>query len=760
VIVRLSRRSATFNVWRSFAGLALLCAAAMPTSIAGQERQRSVLTLYPTRADAPAVAAIDRTLPQVLTEGLAGQLDYYAEYIDLARFPEPGYQVALSDFLALKYQKHRLDLIIATTNAMLEFVERNRDDLFRDTPVVFSAGPGARTLPNSTGVTSGLNFRDTLDIISSIQPETQRVFVISGASTWDKYYETVAREQFTPVESRLTLTYLAGLPLPDLLHQVGRLPAQSAVYFLTLAEDGAGHKFVGLDSLDKVTAVANAPVYAWHSIGINHGVVGGRMQSSEVIATHIGNLALRVLRGERPEAIPVVEVDPHVNEFDWRELRRWRIDEARLPPGSTVHYRQPGVWQQYRIYIIAGVSLLLLQTALIAGLLVQRSIRRRTEAVLRQNQQRYAWATAAGGVGVWDWKLDSNEIFVDPELKHLLGYRDDEIRNHLDDWGRHIHPEDAETVMTRAQDCIQGRADHYEVEHRMLHRDGSVRWFLARGTVLRRSDGTPDRMVGTDMDITERKGVQGTLRENEAALRAHTAEIQNLAGRLIAAQEVERTRIARDLHDDVSQQLAGLSIALSNLKRQTGAPHSVEALQSALTSLQQRTMGLADSVRHLSHHLHPGVLQHAGLVAALTGHCADVERQHGLRVSFRADQDFQELGRDTALCLYRVAQEALHNTVVHAEATRADVTLSRSDGHAELTIADNGKGFDITLSGRHSAGLGLISIHERVRLAGGTISMRTEVNNGTTVQVQIPIGAPTAPEPVGEREHQRSAGGL
>ena len=127
----------------------------------------------------------------------------------------------------------------------------------------------------------------------------------------------------------------------------------------------------------------------------------------------------------------------------------------------------------------------------------------------------YRRAAAAGGVGIWDWNLVTGDIFVDPLLKELLGYQDHEIRNHLDDWGRFVHPDDAGRVFERAQAHIRGEAPTYEVEHRMVHRDGSIRWFLARGTVIRDEHGVAVAMSGTDTDITERKRSDEALRQAE-----------------------------------------------------------------------------------------------------------------------------------------------------------------------------------------------------------------------------------------------------
>jgi PAS domain S-box-containing protein len=430
--------------------------------------------------------------------------------------------------------------------------------------------------------------------------------------------------------------------------------------------------------------------------------------------------------------------------------------------------------------VIVGASLLvLLQSAVIAALLVQRTRRVRAQTALgeseerfrliansakeavtalQEGQQRYAAATAAGAVGVWDWNLETNEIYVDPTLKSILGFEDAEITTRADDWGSRVHPLDVAMVTAQAQACIDGRIDEYEVEHRMIHKDGSARWFLSRGSLVRRADGTPHHMVGTKVDITGRKIAETSVRENEAVLKATNREIQDLAGRLIVAQEVERARIARDLHDDLSQQLAGLSIALSGLKRRIGGLMGAGELQDDVSSLQRRAVGLAENIRHLSHDLHPSVLEHAGLVAALAAHCAEIERQQVVLVTFCAEGDFTATSPDTALCLYRVAQEALRNVVTHARARHAEVQLRRTGDFAELTIADDGRGFDVIRTNKSPQGLGLVSIGERVRLVGGTVSIVTELNNGTRLHVQVPANGGAAGVAAESASYEVSAG--
>ena len=194
---------------------------------------------------------------------------------------------------------------------------------------------------------------------------------------------------------------------------------------------------------------------------------------------------------------------------------------------------------------------------------------------------------------------------------------------------------------------------------------------------------------------------------------------QDLAGRLITAQEAERARIARELHDDAIQQLAGLSIVLGGLRGRLTRASPQGDVDETLAGLQQRTSALSDGIRNLSHELHSGVLQHAGLVAALKQHCREFAQHHGLEVSFDADDANGSLNPDVALCLYRVAQEALSNTARHARARAARVRLTLTPASAELDVVDDGLGFDPER--RDGSGLGLRSIGERVRFAKGSV---------------------------------------
>ena len=364
--------------------------------------------------------------------------------------------------------------------------------------------------------------------------------------------------------------------------------------------------------------------------------------------------------------------------------------------------------------------------------------RRRAEARIAESQQRYRLATMAGRVGVWDRNLETGAMYIDPELKRMLGYDGDEIADTVEAWAARVHPDDAARVWAETQAHIEGQTPRYEVEHRMLHRDGSVRWLVARGAVSARRQDRPVRMSGTCADITERKVAEDALDHSRRLIR-------DLAARVMSAQEQERRHIAHELHDGLNQQVAALAISISNLKRRLtrlGDGYGSAAVE--LDRLLYQTNGLADAVHRLSRGLHPIALEHGGLVAGLRSLAAECSSGEDLDVAITAVGDVNVVGRDIALGLYRITQESIRNIARHSGTRRAQVILTVGADMVELLVKDEGRGFDVALS-RRGAGLGLVSIEERVRLLRGTLFVTSRPGHGTDLRVSIPLGRPVAP---------------
>ena len=245
---------------------------------------------------------------------------------------------------------------------------------------------------------------------------------------------------------------------------------------------------------------------------------------------------------------------------------------------------------------------------------------------------------------------------------------------------------------------------------------------------------------------TRRRRAEHALAGREADLRTSYDKIRDLAGRLITAQETERTRIARDLHDDTCQEVARVAVDVSNVAQRLAVPDS--SVQLGLSSVHARLAGIAESLRLLSHDLHPSVLQHIGLVAALEAHCAEAERQYDVQVAFIAEGDVEPAEPMVALSLFRIAQEALRNAARHGHARRATVELARREDDLMLSVVDDGVGFDVAAAG-HKDGLGLVSMEERARLVQGHLTILSRPQQGTTIAVRVRIDGAAGPQSSG-----------
>jgi len=600
-------------IWILVSGLSLIPA----VSLAQETGQKKVLVVYSTRRDTQLPTMADREIPKLLQQGLSAAPDFYSEHIDAARFPEAPYQAAFREYLRLKYLGKHFDVVMAMNRNAYEMVSSVRTELFPGTPVVYiTQDRAARRIANAAGTTIELDHRRTIALATRLQPDTEEVFVVSGSSPRDAAVLDVARGQFSTLGPGLTFTYLSGLATDDLERRLGSLPEHAIVYYLILYQDADGVNVNPLDYLSRLTALSNRPVYSWVDSTMDHGVVGGSLMALEQQVRVLTALALRVLRGEAADAIGASSVNLQVDQVDWRQLRRWHIDEARLPAGTLVRFREPSRWERDKSYILFGLVVVLAETALIAGLIVQLVRRRRAEA---------------------------------------------------------------------------------------------------------------------------------KERDAAAALRASYDRIRDLGGRLLGAQEAERSRIARELHDDISQQLSVLAINLDILSN--ARPDRADEALKLAREAHARVLELADSVHQLSHQLHPARLRVVGLAAAL-GALQREAQAAGHSVTFRHENVPAVIPQDVMLCVYRIAQEAVQNAIKHSGAREIAMSLTGKEDTLTLTVVDDGAGFDVGSS--MARGLGLISMGERLEPFGGTLHIDSTPGRGTRVEARVVV-------PMAQASHAESA---
>jgi signal transduction histidine kinase len=370
--------------------LGLIVAGTAVTSVADaapvSSDQKRVLVIYSTRRDSLITEAAERILAQHLEAVFGVQFDYYTEYIDPARFPDADYN-SFGEFIRQRYPQLRPNIVIAVEDAAVGFVTRNRQALFADTPIVFfTRDAAASRLPNSTGVIEPIDFARTIELVTALQPDVTEIVVVSGSSARDRAYEAAARAQFQPFAHRLTFTYLSGLPIADLERRLTGLPATSVVYPLLVSQAGDGN-FRPREINSLIPQIANRPTYGWHERHHGDGYVGGSLLQLAPGLTLLAERAVRVLSGEAAGTIEVARPQRQVDRVDWRQLQRWGISESRVPAGVAVDFRDTTIWQRYRTYVIGAGAIVVAQSALIVGLLIQARRRRQAERELRSSQQ-------------------------------------------------------------------------------------------------------------------------------------------------------------------------------------------------------------------------------------------------------------------------------------------------------------------------------------------------------------------------------------
>ena len=367
------------------------------------------------------------------------------------------------------------------------------------------------------------------------------------------------------------------------------------------------------------------------------------------------------------------------------------------------------------------------QGATLVALLILRKRRARLEQALRESEERFRTIVDRAPVMLWTARPDTTLDYLNRNCVEFTGLAIEKLRD--EGWLDAVHPEDRDYIVGIYGPAIEARTP-FLFEYRVRRVDGAYRWLLATGVPKYGPDGSYAGYVGCDIDITERRNAEDVSRESRVALEASHREIQQLAGRLLTAHEDERRRLARELHDDLTQRLARLAIDAGRMECAADAPEGVRPLREELVRL-------SEDVHALSYRLHPSVLDDLGLVEALKAECDRVARQGALRVDVDASGVPNKLSADASLCLFRVAQEALNNVARHAHATAVTVQLSPSRNGMQLAISDNGQGFDSET--RRNGSLGLASMRERVRLLQGELDIESTPGRGTTVVASVPL---------------------
>ncbi len=416
--------------------------------------------------------------------------------------------------------------------------------------------------------------------------------------------------------------------------------------------------------------------------------------------------------------------NPEDSQDDWalfQQLRSGIIDQYSL---EKRYVRKDGaqLWGRLNVSLLENIDG---GSPLVIAFVENITERRRTEDALRESEQRFRLAAYAGKMFSYEWDAATDVIARSGEYAEMLCT--DKVA-HLTTGEQilaKVHPDDREKVLAAdAALCVE--KPYLRVCHRMADPDGRVIWVEKTGRAHFNEQGRMLRIVGMVADITERKLAEAAL--------------ASVSRRLIEAQEQERNRIARELHDDIGQRLALLTINLEQLHQE---PSDSSEVRHRIGELHKQASEITADIQTLSHELHSTKLEYLGPVATMRGLCQELGDQRKVKIEFKSQDLPSPLPADISLCLFRVLQEALRNSVKHSGAWLIDVKLWGEPDKIHLTISDSGVGFDVN-EAKLSRGLGLVSMEERLKLLQGTLSIESQPKHGTKIHASVPLGSGTA----------------
>jgi signal transduction histidine kinase len=574
------------------AGLLLLAVATLNAHAAEPKR---ILMLHSYGRNTSPYDTVTSAFRSEMLHAWPGQAAFYDFALESGRPAVSDENVGAVEMLRTRFASMKLDLVVTVGPPASRFYGAHREELFPSVPLLMLGmdqriAPLKYLKPGDSVVGARNSPALVLNNILALLPGTNTVAIVFGDSPAERFWVEEVRKEFAPFENRVKFLWFNRLTLPQIRERVATLRPGTVVLFGLYLADATGVPYDGQFAISEIHAASSVPIFGFNESEMGHGIIGGPLIPNVEPGVTGARAASRLLRGESGQGPSETFMGPATPQYDWRELRRWHIDESRLPADSVVLFRPPDLWEEHRSTVVVGILVVLLQAGLIMALLVQLGRRRRAE-----------------------------------------------------------------------------------------HESFALNW------------------------------------------------------RLLTAHEDERRRLARELHDDITQRLARLAVDAARIESAGASP-----TDGASLSVHGELVRLSEDVHALSYRLHPSILDDLGLAEALKAECEQVTRHQPVRVEVEVNQVPEGLPHDVSLCLFRVAQEALRNVARHAKASVATVTLALKDGGLLLAVSDNGIGFDVEATRSHPS-LGCASMGERVRLLGGRLGIRSQPGQGTTISAWVPL---------------------
>ena len=502
-------------------GFAVVCLLLLTSFCATGAEPKRVLVVHSFGTVAPPFTTHSTAFEAELVKRMGNHVDLDEVSLDMARYTAPDMQEAVVDYLEKRGAKWKPDLVVPIGGPAGIFVAKFRQRLFPNIPILYCSldrrllGPDAFD-ENTTFVGANYEVRGFAEDILQIAPDTKNIAIVIGATPLEQYWTEAFRRGFEPFTDRVNFIWLNDLSFDQVLERVHTLPPHSFIFLILFLRDAAGVTQNADEALQRLHAVANAPINSVFTSQMGLGIVGGRLYPSTEDGMKAAETAVQILNGASPSSFPPRIVPPTSPQYDWRELRRWKIDERHLPPGSTILFQTPTVWQQYRWWIIAGVSICVVQAVLIAGLVANLIRRRRAEGSLVESERRFRVMADATPVLMWMSGVDKLCTFFNkPWLEFTGRSMEQELGN---GWTDGVHADDLQKCFKTYTEAFDARQP-FVMQYRLRRHDGEYRWVADQGVARYNAQGEFAGYIGSCVDVTELVNKDEALRESEERMR-------------------------------------------------------------------------------------------------------------------------------------------------------------------------------------------------------------------------------------------------
>jgi signal transduction histidine kinase len=703
---------------------------------------RRVFLLDGLSATDASVRGIADTINARLKER-SSNIDVYSDFLDLHRFQGPGNEDRVAENLRAKFAQVRPDIVIPIGTAAVQFVVRRRAELIGDIPVIYCCTPVAPSdaqSPAAPTIVTRYDWVGTLALAQRLQPNARRLVIISGDSESEPPRDAEAMNLLMPLLHNYDVKYLTGLPRDELLKEVSHFPRDSIVLLRSVFEGRARSVNLAYD----VAKLSTAPVYSSHATDFGTGIVGGRMDSFKAQAMKAADLALDKLSGRKDSALPRQIELPLQTRVDSRALTRWGLNESNLPREASIEFAEPTLWQQYRTAVTLNFIGFVALGAIIASLLIQGSKLRAAKTLLKECEERMAFAAASVNIGIWRMELPSGQLWATEHCRSMFGI-DADAPLTWENFRNAVHPEDHQIFDQWVKSLLPSPRLR-RTEFRIQSSVHSPRWYLSRQYTVSGDNGQTLQICGVFVDVTERK-----LAEEQA--QTQRAELTHMM-RVSAVGELSGG-LAHELSQPLAAILANAQAAQTVLaQRDQGDDLFAEIVDDVVREVERATQvvhGLRRLLRKGKCEASPASLNDLVTSTFALIHSELVNRR--ISIETELERDLPPIFCDRVqiqqviLNLMMNAMDAMGSTPAQSRLLRVATRAAEGEG-VELSVLDRGPGLSsdefkqlfrpFFTTKPHGLGLGLSICSTIVKSHRGRLDIANAKGGGTIAIVWLP----------------------